>query len=72
MPHPTIIWCAQSSVHYIIEGSVKYAMPLYLAIQMKEHLKNCQGIRNDCVAKWVSSLAPADRTMVKISPDLVS
>ncbi|HEY0677530.1 MAG TPA: hypothetical protein VGD17_04555 [Chitinophagaceae bacterium] len=67
MSTPTIIWCAQSSMHYIIEGSVRYAMPLYLAIQIKEYLKKCHREPNDCVARWVSDLGPADRTMVKIS-----
>jgi len=61
-----IIWCAQSSWHYVVEGSLRYAMPLYLAIQAKEHLKNCPKSHEDCMARWVSSLSPADRIQVRI------
>jgi hypothetical protein len=53
-------------MHFIIEGTIKYAMPLYLAIQFKEYLKNCQCKKNDCVAQWISDLGPADRTLVKM------
>ena len=66
MPTYQIIWCAQSSWHYVVEGSMRYAMPLYLAIQAKEHLKTCPRSHNDCVAQWVSALSPADRIQVKI------
>jgi hypothetical protein len=59
------IWCAQSSWHYIVEGTRRYAMPLFLAIQVKDHLKNCKG--NDCVERWLSGLSPADRMLVKIT-----
>ncbi len=66
MPTPQIIWCAQSSWHYIVEGSTRYAMPLYLAIQVKEHLKNCLPQHHDCVARWISGLSPSDQMQVKI------
>lgn len=65
--NPQIIWCAQSSWHYIVEGSRRYAMPLFLAIQVKEHLKNCQPKNDDCVERWLSGLGPADRMLVKIT-----
>lgn len=65
-PQPQIIWCAQSSWHYIVEGPRRYAMPLYLAIQVKDYLKNCKRM-NDCVEQWVSGLSPADRMLVKIT-----
>ena len=65
MPTPQIIWCAQSSWHYIVEGPKRYAMPLYLAIQAKEHLKHC--VNTDCVERWVSGLGPADRMLIKIT-----
>lgn len=61
-----IIWCAQSSWHYVLEGGFRYAMPLYLAIQAKDHLKKCPKSNKDCVAQWLSSLSPADRMQVKI------
>lgn len=64
---PQIIWCAHSSVHYIIESSVRYSMPLFLAIQLKDHLKKCLK-RNcsNCVQEWVSGLGPADRMLVQV------
>lgn len=67
MPTPQIIWCAQSSMHYIVESSVRYAMPLVLALQLKDHLKNCLSKNGRaCVEEWVSGLNPEDRMMVKI------
>jgi hypothetical protein len=66
MPTYQIIWCAHSSWHYVVEGQLRYAMPLYLAIQAKEHLKKCPRSQPDCVARWVSSLSPADRMQIKI------
>ena len=67
MPTPRIIWCAQSSTHYIVESSMRYAMPLVLAIQLKEHLKKCVKKPNsNCVQEWVSDLNPADRMMVTV------
>ena len=68
MPTPQIIWCAQSSTHYIVESSVRYAMPLVLAIQLKEYLKKCirPNAESKCVQEWVSGLSPADRMMVKV------
>ena len=61
-----IIWCAQSSWHYIVEGPVRYGMPLYLAIQAKEHLKKCPHNYDNCLERWVSALGPADRINIKI------
>jgi len=66
---PHIIWCAQSSWHYVVEGQRRYAMPLYLAIQVKEYLKNCKR-NNDCVEHWVSGLSPEDRMLIKITEQL--
>jgi hypothetical protein len=68
MPTPRIIWCAQSSTHYIVESSVRYAMPLVLAIQLKEYLKKCvkKSADSNCVQEWVSGLNPADRMMVQV------
>jgi hypothetical protein len=66
MTTPQIIWCAQSSMHYIVEGATRYAMPLYLAIQVKDYLKNCCCGKKDCVAQFISDLGPADRTLVKV------
>lgn len=67
MPTPQIIWCAQSSTHYIVESSVRYAMPLVLAIQLKEYLKKCiKKSDNNCVQEWVSGLSPADRMLVTV------
>ncbi|MGB8192241.1 MAG: hypothetical protein WCF67_09995 [Chitinophagaceae bacterium] len=67
MPSPQITWCAQSSMHYIVESSTRYTMPLVLAIQLKDHLKKCI-IRNcsNCVEEWVSGLDPEDRMLVQI------
>ena len=71
MPNPQIVWCAQSSLHYIVEDSTRYAMPLFLAIQLKEHLKVCvkrNGNRNkNCVAEWLSHLNPQDRMLVQVN-----
>ena len=67
MPTPQIIWCAQSTLHYVVEGPKRYAMPLYLAIQVKEFLKNCKRKDDDCVEHWLSNLGPADRMLVKIT-----
>jgi hypothetical protein len=66
---PQIIWCAQSSTHYIVESSVRYAMPLVLAIQLKEYMKECFQRRSNgnCVQEWVSSLAPEDRILVEVA-----
>jgi len=64
---PHITWCADSSLHYIVESSVRYSMPLYLALQLKDHLKDCGKKHQDCVARWVSDLTPADKIFVKIS-----
>lgn len=72
MPNPQIIWCAQSSLHYIVEDSTRYAMPLFLAIQLKEHLKVCarkqeQQRSSNCVAEWLSRLTPQDRILVQVN-----
>ncbi|HYE53944.1 MAG TPA: hypothetical protein VD996_03845 [Chitinophagaceae bacterium] len=64
---PQITWCAYSSHHYIVESSVRYSMPLYLALQLKDYLKRCMRNNDDCVARWVSDLTPADRIFVQIS-----
>lgn len=75
MPNPQIIWCAQSSLHYIVEASTRYAMPLFLAIQLKEHLKGCikrNNKNNNCVAEWVSHLNPQDRMLVQINQHLAN
>jgi hypothetical protein len=42
-------------------------MPLYLAIQVKEHLKSCKRTNLDCIEEWLSYLSPADRMLVKIT-----
>ena len=72
MPNPQIVWCAQSSLHYIVEDSTRYAMPLFLAIQLKEHLKVCakkNELRSKrCVAEWLSHLTPQDRILVQVNP----
>ena len=74
MPNPQIVWCAQSSLHYVVEDSTRYAMPLFLAIQLKEHLKICNKKNNNgnkkkskCVAEWISHLNPQDRILVQIN-----
>ena len=70
MPNPQIVWCAQSSLHYVVEDSTRYAMPLFLAIQLKEHLKICGKKTNrtgKCVAEWISHLNPQDRILVQIN-----
>ena len=71
MANPQIVWCAQSSLHYIVEDSTRYAMPLFLAIQLKEHLKGCakrnNNRNNNCVAEWISHLTPQDRMLVQVN-----
>ena len=71
MPSPQIVWCAQSSLHYVVEDSTRYAMPLFLAIQLKEHLKGCvkknNNRNNNCVAEWISHLTPQDRMLVQVN-----
>lgn len=71
MPTPQIIFCAHSSTHYIVESHVRYAMPLVLAIQLKEYLKKRIKLNTDsnCVQEWVSHLAPEDRMLVKVNAD---
>ena len=69
MLNPQIVWCAQSSLHYVEEASTRYSMPLFLAIQLKEHLKGCamkNHNRNSCVADWVNRLTPQDRMLVHV------
>ena len=71
MPKPQIVWCAQSSLHYVVEDSTRYAMPLFLAIQLKEHLKLCvkrnEHRNSNCVAEWLSRLNPQDRILVQVN-----
>jgi len=66
MPKPQIVWCAQSALHYVTESSTRYGMPLYLAIQLKQHLRDCMKKNNDCVARWISNLSPADRIQIQV------
>ncbi len=69
MKSPYITLCYTHRLHYVIENEIRYELPLFLALKLKEYLKaNARKDKTNIVSHWIDDLPQFDQKEIKIIP----
>ena len=69
MKNPYITLCYTHRLHYVIEKEVRYELPLFLALKLKEYLKARAGKdMTNIVSRWMDNLPLNEQREIKIIP----